>query len=125
MSTQNDPADDAPSNCDQRRITAAVQEIAESRFLIEQTKGMLMLIYGIDADHAFDLLRWQSQQHNVKLKLIAEQILKDLVELSEQKRPFPRTSADGLLLSAHQRIAHVAARQMNGQSKTGVPMKAL
>jgi hypothetical protein len=51
--------------------------ITASRALIEQTKGMLMFVYGIDADAAFDVLRKQSQQHNIKLRLIAEQVLKD------------------------------------------------
>ena len=32
---------------------------------------MLMLVYGIDADTAFDLLRWRSQHTNVKLRLLA------------------------------------------------------
>jgi ANTAR domain len=54
----------------------------QSHALIEQAKGMLMFVYGIDADTPFDVLRRQSQQHNVKLRLIAEQTLKDLVELS-------------------------------------------
>lgn len=103
---------------DQQRITDAVEAIVESRALIEQTKGMLMFVYGIDADAAFEVLRWQSQQHNVKLRLIAEQILKDLLELSESKAPARRLAFDGLLITAHQRIAHVAARQMDGQSKT-------
>ena len=88
--------------------------------LIEQTKGMLMFMYGIDADEAFDVLRRQSQDHNIKLRLIAEQILEDLVELSKSRgRPVGRTAFDGLMLTAHQRIANVAARQLDGQSKTG------
>jgi AmiR/NasT family two-component response regulator len=31
-----------------------------------------VFIYGIDADEAFDILRRQSQQHNIKVGLIAE-----------------------------------------------------
>ncbi|MET0474064.1 MAG: ANTAR domain-containing protein [Mycobacterium sp.] len=103
---------------EQRRISVAVEAIADSRALIEQTKGMLMFVYGIDADAAFDVLRWQSQQHNVKLRLIAEQILKDLVELSKTKGPARRLAFDGLMLTAHQRITHSAARQTDGASTT-------
>jgi hypothetical protein len=64
------------------------------------------------------VLRKQSQQHNIKLRLIAEQTLKDLVELSTKSSLSRQLSLDGLLLTAHQRIVHVAARQADGQSKT-------
>jgi hypothetical protein len=104
--------------CQQQYITEAVQTIVGRRAPIEQTKGMLMFVYGIDADAAFNLLRWQSQQHNVKLRLIAELILEDLLELSQSKAPARRLAFDGLLLTAHQRITHVAARQRDRQSKT-------
>ncbi|MBB5162247.1 ANTAR domain-containing protein [Mycobacterium sp. AZCC_0083] len=114
----DDPGDEALGQSDQERISDAIHAITERRALIEQTKGMLMFVYGIDANDAFELLRWQSQQHNVKLRLIAEQISKDLVELSRVNRPARRSAVDGVMLTAHQRIAHVAARQMNGQSKT-------
>jgi hypothetical protein len=47
---------------------------------------MLMFIYGIDADEVFDLLCRQSQDDNIKLLVIAEQMLKDLVELVQGER---------------------------------------
>jgi hypothetical protein len=109
---------------DQQRITDAVADIGDRRAFIEQAKGMLMFVYGLDGDAAFDLLRWQSQMHNVKLRIIAEQVVKDLVELGRQGPP-ARIAVDGLLLSAHQRIVHSAERQLNGESKTGVPMTEL
>jgi fructose-specific component phosphotransferase system IIB-like protein len=43
-------------------VTEAVAEIAEARSGIEQAKGMLMLIYRINADSAFELLRWRSRR---------------------------------------------------------------
>jgi len=58
-------------------ISARVAEITEHRAIIEQAKGMLMLIYGLDDDSAFDLLRWRSQSSNVKLRLLAEKIVDD------------------------------------------------
>jgi hypothetical protein len=79
---------------------------------------MLTFIYGIDADAAFEVLRQQSQQHNVKLRLIAEQLSKDLVEVSQARRLGGRFVFDDVLLTAHQRLANVAAQQMDGQSKT-------
>jgi hypothetical protein len=46
-------------------ITEAVAEIAENRAAIEQVKGILMMVYRIDAEAAFDLLRWRSQDGHV------------------------------------------------------------
>jgi hypothetical protein len=113
-----DPANAGSSADYEQRVSDGVNAIAERRAVIEQAKGMLMFIYGIDAEQAFGLLRWQSQQHNVKLRLIAGQIVKDLSELSANQTGVQRTASDQLLLTAHQRIAHVAARQLDGQSKT-------
>jgi hypothetical protein len=58
-------------------ISARVAEITEHRAVIEQAKGMLMLIYGLDDDAAFDLLRWRSQSSNVKLRRLAAKIVED------------------------------------------------
>jgi hypothetical protein len=58
-------------------ISARVAEITEHRAVIEQAKGMLMLIYGLDDDAAFDLLRWRSQSSNIKLRRLAEKIVDD------------------------------------------------
>jgi PAS domain S-box-containing protein len=46
----------------QDHLTAEVEKITKSRASIEQAKGMLMAIYGIDGDAAFDLLKWRSQE---------------------------------------------------------------
>jgi hypothetical protein len=58
-------------------ISARVAEITEHRAVIEQAKGMLMLIYGLDDEASFDLLRWRSQSTNVKLRRLAEKIVDD------------------------------------------------
>jgi hypothetical protein len=103
----------------EQQLSDAVSAITERRVMIEQVKGMLMLIYGIDADGAFDLLRQQSQQHNVKLRVIAEQIRGDLLELCAADPPLRQRNATKVLLTAHHRIADVAARLTDGQSKVG------
>ena len=41
---------------------------------IEQAKGALMAVYGLTPDAAFALLRWHSQQTNVKLRSIATEL---------------------------------------------------
>jgi PAS domain S-box-containing protein len=86
------------------RVTEAVAEIAEARSGIEQTKGMLMLVYRITADSAFELLRWRSQETNTKLRALAEQIAKDFLELAYEDVLPPRAVCDRLLLTAHLRV---------------------
>ena len=103
---------------DEERISEAVRDIAEQRAHIEQAKGMLMFIYGLDEHAAFDLLRWQSQQHNVKLRLLAEQVVKDIAELGKRKPLENRLDHDRVLLTAHQRVVDLADRRRNGQSPT-------
>jgi PAS domain S-box-containing protein len=85
-------------------VTEAVAEIAEARGGIEQAKGMLMLVYRITADSAFELLKWRSQESNVKLRVLAEQIVKDFLELSYNEVLPTRPTYDSLLLTAHLRV---------------------
>jgi hypothetical protein len=85
-------------------VSAAVAEIAENRGPIEQAKGMLMLVYRVDADAAFELLRWRSQDTNVKLRILAEQLLADFAGLADDEAMPPRATFDHLLLTAHQRV---------------------
>ena len=88
----------------QDQVTAAVTIITEQRAGIEQAKGMLMLIYGMDDSAAFELLKWRSQETNVKLKLLARQLADDFVALSGSKTLPPRSAYDNALLTAHLRI---------------------
>ena len=85
-------------------VTAALAEITENRAVIEQVKGMLMLIYRVDDEAAFELLRWRSQETNVKLRLLADQLLADYTTLSYDETLPPRATFDHLLLTAHQRV---------------------
>ena len=121
MTSAENLLEESPRLGEQQRISDAVQAITERRALIEQSKGMLMFVYGIDADAAFELLRGQSQNHNVKLRDVAGQILMDLVEFSKDRGPARRSALDGLMHAAHQRITHVAARQMSGQRRNDGP----
>jgi hypothetical protein len=92
--------------------------MADRRAIIEQAKGMLMFLYGIDSDAAFEILQRQSQQHNVKLRRIAEQIVNDLVDLTKAGDVHQRLAANRLLLTAHRRVSRAVERQADGQSKT-------
>lgn len=90
-------------------ITAKVAEIAQRRAVIEQAKGMLMLVYRISDAAAFDLLRWLSQENNVKVQVLARQITKDFTCVDETPLT-SRTTFDQLLLTAHLRANGVADR---------------
>ena len=88
----------------QQAMTAAVAEIAENRAAINQARGMLMMVYGIDAEPAFELLKWRSQQSNVKLRALAEQVVADFRALGGGDTLAPRSVYDNMLLTAHDRI---------------------
>ncbi|WIM88186.1 PAS and ANTAR domain-containing protein [Candidatus Mycobacterium wuenschmannii] len=68
----------------EEQITARVAEITEHRAIIEQAKGMLMLVYGLDENAAFDLLRWRSQSSNIKLRRLAEIIVDNFREIRDE-----------------------------------------
>jgi GAF domain-containing protein len=57
-------------------VAETIQRALEHRAPIEQAKGMLMALHGIDASAAFDMLRQESQAKNIRLHVIAS----DLVE---------------------------------------------
>jgi hypothetical protein len=84
-------------------ITAKVAEITEHRAVIEQAKGMLMLVYGLDPAAAFDLLKWRSQESNVKLRLLAERVVEDFCAVRD-KAIGSRSAFDHALLTADARV---------------------
>jgi len=53
----------------------AVAASAESRAIIEQAKGSLMLAYGLDADQAFAMLNWWSSHRNLKVRELAARLV--------------------------------------------------
>jgi fructose-specific component phosphotransferase system IIB-like protein len=94
----------------QKQLSEAIAEIAENRATIEQAKGMLMVVYGIDSEAAFDLLRWRSQEANIKLRLLAERVVADFVALAQAEHAPTRSAFDNLLLTADQRIVSPQTR---------------
>ena len=75
---------------------AAVLAATEHRAVIEQAKGMIMMTHRLDADGAFSVLRWWSQQTNVKLHLLAERLVASAVA-SELTDPDAKIRVDRLL----------------------------
>jgi hypothetical protein len=88
----------------EQSISDRVAEINDNRAVIEQTKGALIFIYGVNAEAAFDLIKRRSQETNVKLRPVAKQILEDIRVLYNQTNGAPsRQDFDRILLSAHLR----------------------
>jgi PAS domain S-box-containing protein len=87
----------------QRTVSDVVANIEANRAVINQAIGILMWTYGITAERAFDILAWRSKETNVKLRIIAEQFIRDLV--SEPPSVHARAAVDHALLTAHERVA--------------------
>ncbi|MFD5178062.1 PAS and ANTAR domain-containing protein [Nocardia sp. NPDC058379] len=84
-------------------VTEVVGGVVAARAVIEQAKGVLMRMYGIDADQAFKVLVWRSQEANLKLRAVAAQVIADLA-LVPPPPPETITAFDHLLLTSHERI---------------------
>jgi PAS domain S-box-containing protein len=82
----------------QRAVSEELEVIVAHRAVIEQAKGMLMAVYDLHADSAFEVLRWRSQELNVKLHDVAREIvaqLPGLLNLDGRKH----ASVDHLLMT--------------------------
>jgi hypothetical protein len=58
----------------------------------------------MDEAAAFELLRWRSQETNVKLRFLAAQVAADFLTVTGSEQFPPRSAYDKLLLTAHLRI---------------------
>jgi hypothetical protein len=52
-----------------------ITAVAEHRAAIEQAKGALMLLFGVEDGAAFDLLKVYSSRYNLKLAVVAERMV--------------------------------------------------
>ena len=52
----------------------------ESRAVIEQAKGMIMMIHKVDAEEAFDQLRLSSQAQNRKLRDVTQNMVREALD---------------------------------------------
>lgn len=68
------PGSPEPSRADLLARVAFLEGKLISLPAIEQAKGALMVTYGISADAAFSMLRFHSQNRNVKVRTIAAQL---------------------------------------------------
>lgn len=82
----------------QDRISEDVGTIVDQRAAIEQAKGMLALVYGLEEMAAFELLRWLSQRTNIKLRVLAERLVEQFRALSAPVLP-ERHEYDNVLMA--------------------------
>jgi hypothetical protein len=68
----------------QRELGEKLDVIVAGRAVIEQAKGMLMAVYDVDADAAFEILRWRSQELNIKLHHVAKEVVANIPTLTDQ-----------------------------------------
>ncbi|WP_051021333.1 ANTAR domain-containing protein [Nocardia araoensis] len=73
---------------------------AAARAVIEQAKGAVMLVYGLDADEAFAILRVRSQETNTKLRVLAANVAAELPSVGVTSDL--RSRVDRLLSTAHE-----------------------
>ncbi|MET8649867.1 PAS and ANTAR domain-containing protein [Nocardia aurea] len=76
-------------------------DLVASRAVIEQAKGVLMVVYGIGSEQAFRVLRWRSQDTNTKLRTVAERLIAGLPTIAAAETRM-RSELDHLLLTAHE-----------------------
>nr|WP_324193893.1 PAS and ANTAR domain-containing protein [Nocardia blacklockiae] len=90
---------------EQRRqvLDDTMPDVVEARAVIEQAKGVLMRVYDLNADQAFRVLRWRSQETNTKLRVLAQQLIADLARLAPTSAA-ERSEFDDLLLTARRRV---------------------
>jgi ANTAR domain/PAS fold len=96
----------------------SLPQLLEARAAIEQAKGALMLVYGIDADEAFELLMWRSQHTNTKLRALAAQVVAELGTVDAPDNL--RQQFDHLLLTAHDRIGTSGPEQPGERGDTRI-----
>ncbi|MFW5470642.1 GAF and ANTAR domain-containing protein [Knoellia sp. CPCC 206435] len=68
-----------------QRLAGQLEQAMASRAVIEQAKGVLMAVRGIDERSAFDWLRQTSQNHNVKLRSLAENVVAGVSTVTSEK----------------------------------------
>lgn len=70
-----------------RRLAGQLEQAMASRAVIEQAKGAIMAMRGVEEHAAFEILRKTSQDRNVKVRVLAEQVISGVVGGSDGLRP--------------------------------------
>ena len=88
----------------QEVLDEALPDLFENRAAIEQAKGVLMFVYRVSAEQAFRVLQWRSQETNVKLRVLARQLLAEVTTLEGSPAAL-QSQFDHLLLTVHERVS--------------------
>ncbi|MEU1982884.1 PAS and ANTAR domain-containing protein [Nocardia sp. NPDC019395] len=87
----------------QETLQDTLPELYAARAVIEQAKGALMLVYSINAEQAFRVLTWRSQETNTKLRDLAARLVTELTSIGHASSVL-RTEFDHMLLTVHERL---------------------
>lgn len=88
----------------QASVDNHIRAFREHSAVIEQAKGMIMIVYGVSAERAFEVLSWRSQTGNTKLSAVCA----DIVAASTALRlgDDVRQEFDQLILTAGTPVRH-------------------
>jgi PAS domain S-box-containing protein len=84
-------------------LDETLPKLFEARAVIEQAKGALRLVYGMNEEQAFKILQWRSQENNTKLRALATRLVTELESLSSVTSAL-RTEFDHLIMTVHERV---------------------
>ncbi|WP_309234899.1 PAS and ANTAR domain-containing protein [Nocardia sp. XZ_19_385] len=89
---------EALETAERATLDAVVPDVVEAHAVIEQAKGVLLLMYSITADQAFNVLSWRAQETNSELRDIAEALIA-AVQANPPPPPSSVAAFDHLLLA--------------------------
>ena len=69
-----------------QRLAGQLEQAMASRAVIEQAKGVIMAMRGVPEHEAFEVLRKTSQDRNIKVRELAQQIVTGVVIREEPGR---------------------------------------
>ena len=69
-----------------KRLAGQLEQAMASRAVIEQAKGVIMAMRGVPEHEAFEVLRKSSQDRNIKVRVLAQQIVTGVVVREEPGR---------------------------------------
>ena len=69
-----------------QRLAGQLEQAMASRAVIEQAKGVIMAMRGVPEHEAFEVLRKTSQDRNIKVRELAQQIVTGVVTREEPGR---------------------------------------